>query len=199
MLKRRNAKGRSGKKTRVVDNERYKEDSVAGNLAFSRTDIEIEVFPKMVCISINILKPSVKELMKVIKVILAETTRRVAGCCGFTKCQAFAPTVILSNAEDDITVVAVQGILKEFGSCTDIEVRILAIATRSPVTFLSCDLHQTLFPATANGARVTRAFLECEGSDHDGRKMEFCTILLKEMEVLGASLERTSVTGHCIG
>jgi len=155
------------------------------------TNVKVEVSAQFAIVGIDVLEPAVKELVQVIKVVLAAAARRVACSGGFSIGQPGIPAVVLANASQDVSIVTCQGLGEETSAGADVEARVTAVATWSSATFLLCDLHETLFTASANSVGVAAALLHGEGCQEDCGHSKFATILLEHADKSRACFEGT--------
>jgi len=157
----------------------------------SSTLVEVEVLAKghLGVICVDVLAPSVEKLMKVVSVILAATARRMSsGECSALG-QSAPPTVVCTNAQEDISAIVLDSLGEEACRRTNVEIRFLAVSTRSTAAFLAGDLHQALLATTTDGVGVAAALLHGERREHDGSDTELVAILLEQADVLAAGLE----------
>lgn len=127
--------------------------------------------------------------MKVVAVVLTSAAVGLGSGSGFAIGQALIPSVVLANADEQVSSVIVEGIRKELCTGADIEVRIAAVSSRCATALLLRDLHQALFTSTTNSVGIARALLHSKRSKHNGREAELCAILFKHVNELGAGLE----------
>jgi len=100
---------------------------------------------------INALEPSIDELMDVSKVFLAATTFRF-GCSGSVVIRhSLEPTIVRTNADKDVSVIAGQETVEKFRRRTNVIVRIFAVTVGCVATFILANLHEALFPAASDG------------------------------------------------
>jgi len=135
-----------------------------GRPALHSAYIQVEVFAKsaIAIISVDVLGPTVKELMQIVQIILASAAGRIARGSGFSKRQSGAPAIVLSNTQKHVAVVVPQCLSKVTSGGADVKVGISAIPSRSTTTLLRCDLHKTLLSTSANSIRLARALLQSE-------------------------------------
>lgn len=94
----------------------------------------------------------------------------------------------------DIAIVHVDGVAKVFSAGSDVVVGIVAVSTRSVTTLVSSNLHETKGSAVGRrsvGPAVT--LLHGDGGNENGRKVVGGTILVEEVEVVGARGEDVAV------
>jgi len=161
-------------------------------------EVEVSAESAILVIGIDVLQPAVKELMEVVEVILASAAARPSrgGC--FSDCEPTGPTIVPPNGQKHITTITAQKICKELGASSDVEIGVSAIATRCPTTFISGDLHQTLFTSSTNCIWPARAFLQGERCQHYGRDTKLTAINLKEVKERSTWLERAIPRFDCL-
>lgn len=120
-------------------------------------DIQVEVLAKrrVVLIGVDVLAPTVQELVQVVKVVLlpAITTVGSSGCICIS--HSLEPAIVMTNAGKKVAVIFMEQLLKKLGASTDIEINVLAITIRSIDAFVAGELHQTLLTSPTNSARFT--------------------------------------------
>lgn len=120
-------------------------------------DIQIEVLAKrgVVLISVDVLAPTIQELVKVVEVVLlpAVTTMGSSGCISIS--HSLEPAIVMTNAGEKIAIIFLEQLREKLGASTNIEINILAIAIGSTNAFVAGELHQTLLTSPTNGAWFT--------------------------------------------
>lgn len=133
-------------KTKIVAMERC---LVAG--------IQVEVFAKrrVVLIGIDVLAPTIQELVQVVEVVLlpAVTVMGSSGCICIS--HSLEPAIVMTDGGEEVAIIFIEQLREEFGASTDIEINVLAITIRSTNAFVTGELHQTLLISSTNSDRVT--------------------------------------------
>jgi len=154
------------------------------------TGIQVEVLTEAVFVSVNVLEPTVEELMKVVEIVLAETARGPPSSGSIVKGHAPMPTVVSADGQNQIATIFFQTVGEVFGTSLDVVGNVSAIATWSLGTLFASQLHQTLFTGSTDGLRVASTFLHGKGGQHDGRNIILVAILVESPNEVLASLER---------
>lgn len=120
-------------------------------------DIQVEVLAKrrVVLIGVDVLAPTVQELVQVVKVVLlpAVTTMGGSGCIRIS--HSLEPAIVMTNAREKVAIIFLEQLRQKLGASTNIEINVLAITLGSTNAFVVGELHQTLLTSPTNGARFT--------------------------------------------
>jgi len=80
-------------------------------------------------VSFTALRPSVEELVKVVKVVLAVAAARVGSSGSLVVSKTIAPAVVLSDGSEQATVLLLESISEVLGGSSDVVVDIKAVNT----------------------------------------------------------------------
>lgn len=120
-------------------------------------DIQVEVLAKrrVVLIGVDVLAPTVQELVQVVKVVLlpAVTAMGSSGCIRIS--HSLEPAIVMTNAGEKVAIIFIEQLREELGASADVEINVLAITIGSIDAFVAGELHQTLLTSSTNGARFT--------------------------------------------
>ena len=105
-------------------------------------------------VSVDVLEPTIEELVQVIAVVLALATLALGCSCGAFEGQASSPAIVGSSRQNDVVAVVPQSFCKELGTRADVEVRVTAIPPGCATALLMSDLHQALFSSTSDSVGV---------------------------------------------
>lgn len=145
------------------------------------TDIQVEILAKgrVVLIGIDVLAPTVQELVQVVEIVLlpAVTTMGSSSCICIN--HSPEPAVVMTNGGEKVAIIFVKQLREEHGASTDIEINVHAITIWSTNAFVAGELHQTLLTSSTNGARYTRTLLHGKRRKENSRDSILATILLK--------------------
>jgi len=146
-------------------------------------NVQVEVFPQSVTVGVDVLAPTVQELVQIVEVLLAAAATSVAGGGGLCNGETRVPAIVLANTLQYVAVVGSQGIGKELGTGANIEIRIATVSTRRTTALVLGNLHKTLFSCATDGTRLTRTLLHGERGQENGGNTKLVTILVEERKI----------------
>lgn len=131
------------------------------------TGKKIKIFSQASFTGVNVLEPAVEDLMWIVKVILTCAARGMACSGSFCICQAWGPAVVSAKCQEQVATIILEGLCKEVGSSTDVEIGLPAVTTRGTSTLVSRNLHKALFTSASDFILIARAFLHGDGGKDD--------------------------------
>lgn len=119
--------------------------------------IQIEVLAKrrVVLIGVDILAPAIQELVQVVEVILLPAVTAMGSSSCIPISHSLKPAIVMTNGGKKVAIIFIEQLREKCGASTDIEIDVPAITIGSTNTFVTGELHQTLFTSSSNGVRVT--------------------------------------------
>jgi hypothetical protein len=160
--------------------------------------IEVEVLAEAegVIVGVLVLHPAIKELLKVVEVVLGEAVALLSSTNSIGMSHALMPSVVATNAQENVTAIFLEVVCEISSTSSDVEVGVSAVTSGCALAFLLGDLHEALFTVSANSLWVARTLLHGESRKKDGGVAVLGGIFLKGPDEVLAGLEGTTRLLH---
>lgn len=156
--------------------------------------VQIEVLSKTVVlvVRVHVLKPSIQELVKVVKIILAPAAGTVSSCSRIRIGHSLEPTIVVPAGKKKITVISSELLRKVLAACQNIKLGIITIPIRRVMALVLSQLHKPHLARPTSGSRITRRLLQRKRRYEYRRNAIRLNAFLKDREKRLAGLERAT-------
>jgi hypothetical protein len=153
-------------------------------------DIQVEVLSELNAVGINVLHPSVEELVDIVQVVLTSAASTRSGGRGVSVSHASEPPIVVADEENEVSAAAVELGLYELGSKLGVGGGVVARTVSSSIgALVFAELEKADFTSSTSLLRVAARLLGCECREKDIGDTFSLSNGFEGVEETGASLE----------